>query len=260
MIDNPDGASADWTGPRAVDVLAPIAALAILVGVWAGLTTYAAIPPYLLPSPGAVAARLVGNPDLYATNALATLRRILYGGAVGIASGFALAVAIVAVRPLRYALLPYVVTVRVLPKIAIAPVLLIYLGTGPRTSVLFIGLITFFPMVLNTVAGFGRLNRQYADLLRSVDANPIRTFATVRLRFATPEIVSGLKQSVTLAVVGAVVAEWVVVDDGLGSLVLVASENLLTDVMIAALVVLLLEGLVLYGLVVVLERRLLWEE
>lgn len=242
------------------DLLAPLVALVLLVGGWAAFAALASVPPYLLPSPASVAARLAGNPDLYAANAVTTLERIAVGGAVGIAGGFALAIVVAASRPLRYALLPYVVTVRVLPKVAVAPLLVISLGTGQRTAILFVALIAFFPTALSTIAGLDGTDRRYDDLLRSVDANPIRAFVAVRLRFALPEIVSGLKQSVTLAVVGAVIAEWVVVDGGLGSLVLVASENLLPDVMLAALVVLLCEGLALYGLVVLVERRLLWDE
>ncbi|WP_255169039.1 ABC transporter permease [Natrononativus amylolyticus] len=245
------------SGSRTGTVVAPLVAFAVLVGAWAAVVAALEVPPYLLPGPVDVASRLAGNPELYATSALATLWRILYGGGVGIAGGFAVAVAVVAIRPLRYALVPYLVTIRVVPKVAVAPPLLIYLGTGRTTAVVFIALIAFFPICLGTIAGLDRLDRRYLDLLRSVDAGPIRVMA-VRLRFALPEVVSGLKQSVTLAVVGAIVAEWVVVDGGLGSLVLVASENLLADVMIAALVVLLLEGLALYGLVVAVERRLLW--
>lgn len=244
---------------RPVDALAPIAAFAILIGGWAVITEATAVPSYLLPSPAAVASRLVGNPSLYADHALSTLGRIVRGGVAGVGFGFAFAVIIVAVPPLQYALVPYLVTVRVLPKVAVAPVLLITLGTGPRTAVLFVALIAFFPMALSTVAGFERIDRRYDDLLRSVDANPVRSFVAVHLRFALPDVLSGLKQSVTLAVVGAVVAEWVVVDDGLGALVLVASENLLTDVMLAALVTLCCEGLVLYGLVALLERWLSWD-
>lgn len=258
MVGPRDDDSVEWSATRIEDVLPPIVAVVVLVGSWALFTALAEVPSFLLPAPTAVAGRLTGNPELYATNALATLERVIYGGAIGIGGGFVLAVVVTFVRPLRYALLPYIVTVRVLPKIAIAPALLIYFGTGRTTSLLFVAVIAFFPMALSTIAGLERVDRRYADLLRSVDANPIRTFYAVELRFAMPDIVSGLKQSVTLAVVGAVVAEWVVVDDGLGALVLVASENLLTDVMLAALVVLLVEGLALYGLVVLLERRLLW--
>lgn len=249
-----------WSLPSVDVVLPPVAALVAVVGAWAAATTLLSIPPYLLPGPDAVAARLAGNPALYAGHALATLERIVLGGSIGVALGFAVAVAVVSWRPLRYALLPYVVTIRVLPKVAIAPALVIYFGTGRATAAGFVALIAFFPLALSTIAGLERRNRRYDDLLRSVDANPLRTFVSVRLRFALPEIVSGLKQSVTLAVVGAVVAEWILVDDGLGALVLVASENLVTDVLLAALVVLLGIGLACYGLVAALERRLLWYE
>ncbi|MFB6196449.1 MAG: ABC transporter permease, partial [Haloplanus sp.] len=96
-------------------------------------------------------------------------------------------------------------------------------------------------------------------LLRSVDASPLRTFLAVRLPHALPDVFAGVKQSVTLAVVGAVVAEWILSDEGLGSLILIASENVQVDVMLAALVVLLPMGLALYGGVSLCYRAIAWQ-
>ena len=145
------------------------------------------------------------------------------------------------------------------PKLAVAPLLLIYLGTGFTTGAVFVALITFFPMVVNAVAGLDSVPRRYHDLFASVDAGALATFVHLRLPYALPAIFAGLKQSVALAVVGAVVAEWVVATNGLGARVLVALEDVQTDVMFAATVVLFAEGLVLYGVVAAVERRVLWE-
>ncbi|AGB37565.1 ABC transporter permease [Natronococcus occultus] len=237
------------------DVAYPAAALCVGVALWWGLAVLAEIPSFLLPTPDAVLARLAGNPELYLVNALHTLEKVVYGGAIGIAAGIVLAVFVASVPWFRRAVYPYLVTVRVLPKLAIAPLLLIYLGTGTATAIVFVALITFFPLVLNTAAGLDRTPSTHHDLLRSVRAGPIARLVYVDVPYAIPDVFAGLKQSVTLAVVGAVVAEWVVADSGLGFLILMGSENVRPDVMLAALAVLLVVGLALYGLVVLVQRR-----
>ena len=238
----------------AADSSYPIAALAAGLAGWWLFATLADVPPFVLPSPGAVAARLVGNPALYGYNALFTLEKVVYGGTVGILAGTALGVLLAYVPGFRRAVYPYLVTVRVLPKIAIAPVLLIYLGTGMATAVVFIAAITFFPLVLNTAAGLAQAPPEHHDLLRSVDAGLLRRTVHVDLPHALPDVFAGLKQAVTLSVIGAVVAEWVVADNGLGYLVLLGSENVRADVILAAVAVLIAMGLTLYGLVVLVQR------
>lgn len=240
-------------------VLRPAIALVAGIGLWWAVTRLFDVPAFYLPPPESVAARLVGNPELYLVNALSTLEKVVYGGAVGVSTGFVLALVVAFVPSVRRIVMPYVVTARVLPKIAIAPVLLIYMGTGMDTAILFVALISFFPMVLNTAAGFDRAPKSHLELLRSVDASRYRRFRSVYLPYALPDVFAGLKQSVTLAVVGAVVAEWIVTDSGLGYVILIGSENIRTDVMLAALFSLLVLGLLLYGAVAALQRWLVGE-
>ncbi|ELZ15295.1 binding-protein-dependent transporters inner membrane component [Haloterrigena salina JCM 13891] len=236
------------------DVFFPTAALAVAALCWWAVAVVGDVPAFVLPAPGAVVARLVGNPTLYVHNAWYTLEKVLYGGSVGIAAGFLLAVLVAYLPWFRTAVYPYLVAVRVLPKLAVAPLLLIYLGTGTETAVVFVALITFFPLVLSTAAGLERAPSAHRDLLRSVDAGPLERIVYVDLPYALPDVFAGLKQSVTLAVVGAVVAEWVIADRGLGFLILMGSENVRPDVMLAALAVLLALGLSLYGTVVLVQR------
>ncbi len=239
---------------RSGDLLYPAAAFAVGIALWWLLSIALAIPSFLLPSPDEVAAQLAGNPRMYAVNALATVEKVVFGGAVGILFGFGFGLLVGTVPFARRALYPYLVTVRVLPKIAIAPLLLIYLGTGFTTAVVFVALVTFFPLVVSTAAGLARTPEGHLDLLRSVNAGPVDTLLMVRLPYALPDVFAGLKQSVTLAVVGAVVAEWVVARRGLGYLILLGMENLRTDIMIAALSVLVVVGLTFYGCVVLCQR------
>jgi NitT/TauT family transport system permease protein len=237
----------------------PVVALAVGVGVWWAATVLLELPAYLLPAPDAVVARFLGNPGLYADSARLTLQRALLGGGIGVLFGLFVAVVVVQLPLVRRAVVPYLVAARVVPKLAVAPLLLIYLGTGFTTGAVFVALITFFPMVVNGVAGLDSAPRRYHDLFASVDAGVVATFVHLRVPYALPAVFAGLKQSVALAVVGAVVAEWVVATNGLGSLILFALEDVQTDVMFAATVVLFLEGFLLYGLVATAERRVVWE-
>ena len=238
----------------AAEVTLPVAALVVGVTAWWVVTATGLVPPFVLPSPVAVAERLATRPGLYASNAAATVGKVLVGGAAGVIGGALVAVLVSRNSLLRRALYPYLVAARVLPKVAVAPLLLIYLGLGFGTAVLFVAVVSFFPMVVSTAAGLRRAPDEQRDLLRSVEAGPLRTFLAVELPYAHPDVFAGLKQSATLAVVGATVAEWVVSTEGLGYLVLLGSENVQLDVMLASLAVLVGIGLLLYGLVVLLQR------
>lgn len=248
--------TADRVPARSVGL--PLVALAAGVAAWWATVVLFGIPPYLLPTPDAVVARLVASPDLYLHNALVTLRTVAVGGAVGAGFGFVAAVAVVHSTALRRAISPYLVTARVLPKIAIAPVLLVFLGTGRGTAVTFVALVAFFPTFVDSAAGLDETPQQYLDLLESVDAGPIRTFVFVRIPSALPAVFSGLKQSAALAVVGAVVAEWILTDEGLGFLVLVGAENVQPAGVLAAVLVLFVEGFAAYGTVALVQRRVDW--
>lgn len=236
----------------------PAAAGIAGVFAWWLLTTPLGVPAFLLPSPAAVVERLASNPSLYLRHAGYTLSKVLFGGAVGAGSGFLLGLAVAYSPLLRRSVYPYIVTVRVLPTLAIAPLLLLYLGTGYRTAVVFVGLISFFPMVVNTAAGLQRVGERELDLLRSVDAASFRASLAVRLPYALPDLLAGAKQTVTLSVVGAIVAEWVVGSRGLGYLVLLGTENVQLDLVLAALVVLIAAGLCLFGAVGLVGRRIAW--
>jgi len=223
-------------------------------GLWWVAVVLFAPPTYILPAPAAVLGRLAGNPTLYIENAWITTQKVLLGGGVGAASGIVLGVLIAKIRVLRASLLPYLVTMRVLPKIAIAPVLLIYFGLGMQTAILFVAIIAVFPVAISTAAGFERVPERHLDLLQSVAANPRRTLVRVEARYALPDVFAGLKQAAALSVIGAIVAEWIVSTSGLGYLILVASETVQTTVLLAALLLLVAVGLAIYGSVALFQR------
>jgi NitT/TauT family transport system permease protein len=195
---------------------------------------------------------------LYARSALETLLKTLVGGGLGVGGGFLVAVAVAHVRWFRRMVLPYLIALRVVPKVALAPVFLLYVGLGFGTAVGFVALLTFFPMTISTAAGFKRVPDHQRELLRSVDAAWLSTLLAVELPYALPDVLAGLKQSVVLAVVGAVVAEWLLEPSGLGYLVLVGSESVQMTVVLGAVVVLVCLSVALYGFVTLLQRRLSW--
>lgn len=233
-----------------------IAGIGLGVGLfgWWVVTLIFRPPGYILPPPAEVFIHLFDNPSLYLENTAFTVLKITTGGSIGVLSGLILGALVAQISLLRKALMPYLVTMRVLPKIAIAPVLLLYLGLGMETAVLFVAIISFFPMVISTAAGFERTPDRHSDLMESVAASPLAVFLHVTVRFALPDLFAGFKQAATLSVIGAIVAEWVVSTDGLGYLILVASENLQTDVLLAALFLLIVVGLSVYGSVTIIQR------
>lgn len=237
----------DWTYP--------VMALGSAIVLWAAFVSLFDVPPYLLPHPTAVGRRLVGNPGLYIDATGATLLKVFVGGAAGTTVGFCIGVAVGEIPPLWRAISPYLVAARVLPIVSLAPLLIIYLGIGFWTGVAFVTLMSLFPMAVSTAAGFRQTPREALDLADSVDAPRLRVLRSVRLPYAAPDLVAGLRQSVTLAVVGAVLAEWLVSDSGLGYLILVASENVRPDVLLASLVLVFAIGFSLYGAVGLLGSR-----
>ena len=234
----------------------PLATLTASVLLWAVLVSALDVPAYLLPHPVEVERRLIGDTRLYADAAVATTVKVLLGGAVGTLGGFLLGVAVGEIPPLWRAVSPYLIAARVLPVVSVAPLLLIYIGTGFLTGVAFVVLMALFPMAVSTAAGFRDTPAAAMDLAQSVDAPQYRVLLSIRLPYAVPAVVGGVRQSVTLSVVGAVLAEWFVADAGLGYLILVGAENLRPDVVLAALSVVFLVGFAFYGAVAVLGSRL----
>lgn len=237
----------DWTYP--------VLALGSGIVLWALFVSLFDVPPYLLPHPIEVARRLVESPGLYIDSTGATLLKVFVGGAAGTTVGFCIGVAVGEIPPLWRAISPYLVAARVLPIVSLAPLLIIYLGIGFWSGVAFVTLMSLFPMAVSTAAGFRQTPQEAVDLVDSVDASRLRVLRSVRLPYAAPDLVAGLRQSVTLAVVGAVLAEWLVSDSGLGYLILVASENVRPDVLVASLVLVLCIGFTLYGAVGLLGSR-----
>jgi len=242
---------------RALNILLPLLLLFAVLGVWWASVKLFAIPEYLLPAPDAVARRIVADADLFARHARSTITVVLLGFVLSTVLGVALALAVVLNRTVERTLMPLIVGSQTIPKVAIAPLFIVWLGFGlePKVAVTF--LISFFPVVVSSVAGLKAVENDMLDLVRSMGAGSVKSILKVRIPTALPSIFAGLKIAICSAVVGAIVAEFVGSDTGLGYLLLTSTATLDGTLTWAALMILVATGITLFVAVVQLERFLI---
>ena len=231
----------------------PVATLAGLIVLWQLVVTVFPIPAFILPGPLAVWKAAVGFGVNWIPHALATIGVALAGFAVAIVVGVALAVVIVHSRTLGQVLTPAIVVLQIVPKIAFAPLFLVWFGLGPAPIVVVTFLVSFFPMVVNATVGLSDIERDLLDLTRVLRLNWWRVLWSIRFPSALPHLFSGLKVASTLAVIGAIIGEFVGSNKGLGYLILIANNNLNTPLALAAIAIVSLFGLVLYSAIVLIE-------
>jgi NitT/TauT family transport system permease protein len=212
------------------------------------------VQTFLVPKPSAVAQSFHNNTEVLWTNSLVTLKEVLLGFAVAATGGLALAVLIVYVPLLKRILYPIIVASQTIPKIAIAPLLIVWFGFGLAPKIIVVFLIAFFPVVIASTVGLRSVDENMLHLVRSMGASGFQAFYKVRLVHAVPSIFSGLKIAITLSVVGAIVGEFVGADAGLGYLLLIANGQLDTPLMFAAVVVLSVMGILLFAIISAIEQ------
>ena len=212
------------------------------------------IREYLLPGPVSVVRAALSRTIPWATHLTITTLEILGGFALAGAAGVVLGVAVAWSPVAARALMPFLVFVNTLPKVAVAPLFLLWLGYGVVPNILIAALIGFFPVVINTAVGLTQVDEELLDLGRVFGAPTWKVFVKIRLPNALPYVLSALKITATAAVVGAVVGEFVASQAGLGMVIVNAQTNLNTPVAFAALVWISVVGLVLYSLVGLVAR------
>jgi len=227
--------------------------------VWEGIVRLGGYPPFILPSPANVYAKLVSmlREGLLWRHTRITLSEIGGGLVLGLFTATVLGYAMAKSHALERFLAPYVVASQSIPIVALAPLLVIWFGTGRLSKVLVCALTIFFPMLVNTIVGVRSVDPDLAALMRSLQATRWQTFAMLEVPSALPVLLGGLKVSVTLSVIGAVVGEFVAADRGLGFLINVARGNFDTSLMFVALLVLVTIALSLYLVVALTESMLL---
>src|ERR1051325_5890916 len=214
------------------------------------------IREYLLPGPLAVARAALNFSIPWATHLWITTLEIVGGFALAGAAGVLLGIAVAWSPILSRALVPFLVFVNTLPKVAVAPLFLLWLGYGVLPNMLIGALIGFFPVVINTAVGLSQVDEELLDLGRVFNAPKWKVFTTIRIPNAYPYILSALKVTATAAVVGAIVGEFVASQQGLGYVIITTQGSMNTPVAFAALVWISLVGLAVYGLVVLAARRI----
>jgi len=212
------------------------------------------VPAYLLPAPSAIARRIVVDYKLVAINTWVTLGEVLAGYGLAIVVSIPLAAILSQFRVVENAIYPTLVASQTIPKVAIAPILVVWFGFGLLPKILIAFLICFFPIVVDTMTGFRSVPREVIWLARSMGASQWKTFIKIRIPAALPNIFAGLKVASTLAVVGAVVGEFIGADRGLGYQLIVANGLMDVQLSFAVLVALSLLGIVLYAAIDLLER------
>jgi NitT/TauT family transport system permease protein len=235
-------------------VLLPALMFAALVVLWEACVRLFAIPEFLLPAPSAILEAVRQQAPIVLLHARATMFTILAGFAASILVGFPLAIAIASSPLLANALYPLLVLTQSVPKIAIAPLLVIVFGANEVPRVIVTFLVAFFPLVISIAAGLLATPPELVELGRALKASPLQTLFRIRLPSATPFVFSGLKMAITFSVIGAVVGEFVAADRGLGFLITSSTAFFKTPLAFGAVLLLSIIGIVLFQLVVIIER------
>ncbi|HTX69787.1 MAG TPA: ABC transporter permease [Thermoleophilia bacterium] len=238
-----------------------VAAVGVLTLATEVVVRAAHVQPFVFPPPSAVLAELAAEPGLFLHAAAVTLGEAAAGLVLGAAAALAFAGAATCSRRLDAALTPLVVASQTIPVIALAPLLVLWMGYGAPPRVVICALIAFFPMAVGAREGLRATDPELLLLMRSAGARRRDVFWRVRVPAAAPYLAAGLRTGITLSLVGAVVAEWTGGDagtGGLGYLVLSASSRLATAQEFAAILAITCLGLLAYGAAVLVERRLCW--
>lgn len=233
----------------------PVLTFALILLAWEFWVRWQNVPPLYLPAPSRIW-QVFGdwNRLKLGTHTWTTLYETLYGFGLGIVIGVPLAILIIYSKLLQNTVYPILVVFQSVPKAAIAPLLLIWMGfgIGPRIVVAF--LVAFFPIVVDTATGLNAIEPELRDLTRAMCANPLKAFFKIRFPAALPSFFAGLKVAITLSIIGAVIGEFVQGEEGLGALILAAQAQGNTPLIFAAITLLSLMGICLFAAIQLLER------
>ena len=244
--------------------LPPLIVVIALLGLWElaaqwdWIANALNIKPFLIPAPSDIAQSLVDDRSLLASDAWVTAQEVVLGFALAAVLGFVFAVVMHVSDLLRRAFYPLLVASQTVPVVAIAPVLVVWLGFGIGPKLAIVALVCFFPITVNTLDGLRSVDPEMTRMMRSLDAGRAQTLRRVEVPSALPFLLSGAKVAAVVAVIGAVFGEWSGSDQGLGHLILVAQGQLQTARVFAAVVVLSALALLLFGALALLERRVAW--
>lgn len=256
----PGAPRARWSfSPRrtAVNLWRPLALVIALLAAWWAVTEAELVAPYILPSPADTWATTQQNALYLAQHTWVTTWETVIGFIIAAVLGVLMAVMMVYSSSLEKTVYPLILFAQVIPKIAIAPLFIVWLGFGPSPKILVAVLMAFFPIVISGLAGMRSVDPEILELTSTMGASRFKTFLKVRLPASLPQLMSGLKVAATLAVTGAVVGEFVGANEGLGYVILQANGNVDTAMLFSALIIMSLLGILLFAIIEIAEKLLI---
>lgn len=227
-----------------------------LLGLWEACTRLFHVPGWILPAPSAVAAASSDwAPELVA-NTWVTVQETIVGFVLGLVIALPLAVAIAFTGTLRRLLYPILLGLQSVPKVALAPLVILWLGIGSSPKIVIVVLVCFFPILVNVVAGFEAVPSAMLDLMHSLRASKYSTFRLLRVPIALPHLFTGCKIAITFAVIGAVIGEFVAAQEGLGYMILMSTAQSQTPLAFAAILLLTVISVLLFHMIEIVERAM----
>ncbi len=239
---------------KVTDKIAPVTAGIAVILIWHFLSGGDFIPSYMLPSPLTVLKAFVNNIDVMLKQSAVTLQEAVYGLLIGIALAFVTAVLMDRFSFLRKAIYPILVITQTIPAIAVAPLLVLWMGFGMAPKITLVVVTTFFPITIGLLNGFESIDENAVYLMKSMNADNFQIFRYVKLPNAIPSFFSGLRISAAYAVVVAVVSEWLGGFEGLGVYMTRVKKAYAFDKMFAVIIFISLVSLLLIGIVALLEK------
>jgi NitT/TauT family transport system permease protein len=232
----------------------PVVVLMVAIAIWEASADFFKVPEYLLPAPSRIASVIAAEPQLFMVNALYTLQATIGGFALAVATGIVLAIMIVQFRFLEQTLYTLLVSLNSVPKVAIAPLFIVWMGTGLNPKIGIAAMIALFAIVIDLVHGLKSVDAAMVELGRSARGSALAITWKIRFPSALPSLFAGMKVGVSLALIGAIIGEFVAANRGLGYMILVAQGQLDVVRMFAAMSVLAIIGLALFYGIALAER------
>lgn len=242
-----------WLSSWLGRVWPPVLLAAIIVGAWEAAVVIFRVSEFVIASPSAILAEMVASAPLLLSATWVTTQEILYGFLVSIAVGVIIALVVVRFHWVERAVYPLIVLFQVVPKVALAPIFILWFGYGFAPKLWLIVVIAFFPITLNMIVGLKGYDPDLKALTQSIGASRNQFLWRVQFPTSLPSLFAGLRIAITLCVIGAVVAEFSGASAGLGYLIQFASTQLDTPLMFGALIAISILGLVLYYAIQLLE-------
>ena len=236
------------------DLVYPGLALVVLLVAWEAVGRLGLAPRYILPTPTEIVSRIIEMDSLLLWNAWVTGIEIILGFVLSLLTGVGLAVAVVYIRPFERAFYPWIVATQAIPKVALGPLILVWFGFGLLPKILIVCLLAFFPVMIGTAAGLRSIERDSMFLMRSMGADKVQMFWYAQLPNGLPSIFASMKVAIILSAVGAIVAEFIGANEGIGYILLASNASIDTELLFAALIIISILATILYWVVALFEK------